>query len=118
MKAELKRLQSPDVHDLRTFKPSDPTRFSVFVQAMIGPAGDDSAESFDLTVCTPTWLAEKVDSEGPMIGLHYIVVSAFDYDALFRVVQSFCSGCEGATWQEVGPKVGRLGRWEFDDYRP
>jgi hypothetical protein len=114
MKAELKRLHSPDVHDLRAFKPSDPARFSVFVQAMIGPAGDDSSESFDLTVCTPGRLAAKVESEGPMLGLHHIVVPAFDYDALFNAVQSFCTRCEGATWEDVGPKVGRLGRWEFE----
>ncbi len=118
MKAELKRLHSPDVHDLRSFKPSDPATFSVFVQAMIGPEGDDSSESFDLTVCTPEWLAAKVEGEGPMLGLHHIVVSAFDYDALFNAVQAFCSRCEGASWEEVGAKVGRLGRWEFDEYRP
>ena len=117
MNAELKRLHSPDVYDLRTFRPNDPTKFGVFVQAMIGPAGDDSSESFDLTVCTPRWLAEKVESEGPTIGLHHIVVAVFDYDALFAAVQTFCSRCEGSTWEEVCRKVGRLGRWEFDAYR-
>jgi hypothetical protein len=59
MKAELKHLHSPDVHDLRSFKPDDPTNFSIFVQAMIGLEGDDASESFDLTVCTPTWLADR-----------------------------------------------------------
>jgi hypothetical protein len=117
MKPELKHLHSPDVEDLRTFKPRDPTNFSVFVQAMIGPDGDDASESFDLTVCTPQWIAETIASQGPMIGLHHIVVDSFDYGVLFKAVQSFCSRCEGPNWQVVGTKVGRLGRWEFDEYR-
>jgi hypothetical protein len=95
MKAELKHLHSPDVEDLRTFKPRDPTNFSVFVQAMIGPEGDDASESFDLTVCTPRWLAETIASQGSVIGIHHIVVAAFDYGALFKAVQSYCSRCEG-----------------------
>jgi hypothetical protein len=118
MKAELKRLHSPDADDLRTFKPSDPANFGLFVEAMVGPAGEDSSESFDIMVCTPAWLGERVEREGPMIGLHHIIVPAYDYDALFNVVQSFCAGCDGDTWNAVGEKVGRLGRWEFDDYRP
>ena len=118
MKAELKRLHSPDVDDLRNFMPADPENFSVFVQAMIGPVGDDSSESFDLTVCTPGWLAEGVERQGPMIGLHHVVVNAFDYDMLVAAVQAFCSRLEGATWPDIGAKLGTLGRWEFDEYRP
>ena len=118
MRAELKRLHSPDVYDLRSFTPRDPTNFSVFVQAMIGPAGGDDSESFDLIVCTPAWLSAKVDEVGPLVGLHHVVVPAFDYNALFKVLQAFCSCCEGATWEQIGHKVGRLGHWEFDEYRP
>src|SRR6266545_838987 len=117
MRAELKRLHSPDVFDLRTFVPMDPERFSLFVQAMVGPAGEDSAESFDLIVCTPGWLQQQVESSGPVLGLHHLVVVRYDYDDLFRTVRLFCDRCEGKTWQDVAAKVGRLGRWEFDDYR-
>lgn len=116
MKAELKHLHSPDVKDLRTFKAGDPTNFSLFVQAMVGPEGEDESESFDFTVCTPRWLAETTQSQGPVIGLHHIVVAAFDYEALIKAVQTYCSGCEGSNWQVVGAKVGRLGCWEFDNY--
>lgn len=117
MRAQLKHLHSPDVDDLQTFRPQDPTNFSIFVQAMIGPEGEDSSESFDISVCTPSWVAATAEREGPVIGLHHILVSRFDYEALFRSIESFCSRCEGASWQEVGAKVGRLGRWEFDEYR-
>lgn len=117
MKAELKRLHSPDADDLRAVAP-DPNRpFSLFVQAMVGPAGHDGEESFDFVVCTPAWLREKVEATGPLPGHHHLVVAAYDYDGLERFVRAFCEQCEGATWQEVAAKVGQLGRWEFDDYR-
>lgn len=117
MRAQLKHLHSPDVDDLRTFCPKDPTNFTIFVQAMIGPEGEDSSESFDIIVCTPSWLAATARTEGPVIGLHHVIVAEFDYEALSRSIQSYCSRCEGTSWQEVGAKVGRLGRWEFDEYR-
>ncbi|HEX4339551.1 MAG TPA: Imm8 family immunity protein [Polyangiaceae bacterium] len=59
---------------------------------------------------TPCWLAEMAASEGPIVGLHHVVVPTFDYAALFTALQSFCSRCQGSTWQEVGAKAGRLGR--------
>jgi hypothetical protein len=116
MKAELKRLHSPDVVDLRAFVPLDPERFSLFVQAMVGPAGEDSTESFDFVVCTPAWLRERIESAGPMLGLHHVIVLRYDYDELFRFIRTFCERSEGKTWQEVAAKLGRLGRWEFDEY--
>jgi hypothetical protein len=117
MKAELKRLHSPDVADLRTFVPSDPQRFGLFVQAMVGPASDNASESFDLMVSTPDWLREKTETGGPMLGVHHVIVARYDYDELLRFIRAFCEGCEGSTWQEIATKVGRLGRWEFDEYR-
>jgi hypothetical protein len=115
MKAQLKRLHSPDVHDLRAFVPETPGLFSLFVQAMIGSDDDDSFESFDLIVCSPDWLLSQAD-RAPVIGWQHLIMARYDYDALFRAIQDFCETCEGATWSEVATKVGRLGRWEFFDY--
>jgi len=117
MKAELKRLHSPDADDLRTVARNAKGPFSMLVQAMVGPAGESGAESFDFVVCTPAWLREKVEATGPLPGRHHLIVAAYDYDELERFVRAFCERCEGATWQEVATKVGRLGRWEFEDYR-
>jgi hypothetical protein len=116
MRAELKRLHSPDVDDLRTFVPPDPRLFQVFVQAMIGPDGDDAAESFDLVVCSPEWIRQQAEN-GPFVGAHHIVVTKLDYNALVATIREFCRRCEGATWQQVAAKLSLLGRWEFDDYR-
>jgi hypothetical protein len=116
MKAELKRLHSPDADDLRSFVPPDLERFVVLVQAMIGPADDDSSESFDIVVCSVEWVRQQA-AKGPVVGLHHLIVASFDYEAIAGAVRRFCEKCEGANWQEVAAKVSRLGRWEFDDYR-
>src|SRR5690349_8386080 len=74
--AELKQLHSPDVRSLREFCPSGP--FGILVQAMIGPAGIDGEESFDVVLCTPEWLGSHMARE-PMPGRHYLFVSHYNY---------------------------------------
>ncbi|MEU7142892.1 hypothetical protein ABZ942_25840 [Nocardia sp. NPDC046473] len=49
MKAELKRIHSPDANLEKGPLPSD----ALFVQLMIGLIGGSGEESFDLVVCTP-----------------------------------------------------------------
>jgi hypothetical protein len=71
-------------------------------------------------VCTPEWfVAEHLPSPTSIAtGRHFIFVREFDYPALEKFVRDYCASCEGLTWAEVGEKVGRLGHWEFEDYRP
>jgi hypothetical protein len=117
MRAELKRLHSPDAKDLRAFTPVKDAPISLLVQAMVGPEGEDGEESFDFVLCSPAWLRQKVEATGPLVGRHHLVMSAYDYNELERFVRRFCDGCTGATWNEVAAKLGRLGHWEFEDYR-
>jgi len=117
MKAELKYLYSPDADDLAGYVPDDPDRFGLLIQAMVGPAGEDSYESFDLIVCTSSWLAELASERGPTMGRHHLIVSGYDYKEIEAFIRVYCSNCEGLTWNDVGPLVGRLGHWEFEDYR-
>lgn len=118
MRAELKRLHSADAPDLRTFRPADAENFGLLIQVMAGPAGDDASESFDLVVCTPAWLAARLDVEPIIDGRHHLIVRAFDYEMLERFIRDYCAQSDGADWREVATKLSRLGRWEFEDYRP
>ncbi|MFT3841797.1 MAG: immunity 8 family protein [Myxococcaceae bacterium] len=112
----MKSLHSPDVQDLKSFADAAPADFQLLVQAMIGPQGQDASESFDVVVCSVEALRKQV-SRGPLIGLHHIVMARFDFDLLTATIRAYCTRCEGATWQEVAQKLGRLGHWEFDEYR-
>ncbi len=118
MTAELKRLHSPDVHDLRSFAPEVSDNFGFLLQAMIGPKAMDGAESFDIVVCTPRWLSEHHDRSNIVLGRHYLIVFEYDYDRLVDMIADFCSKCSGQTWQEIAMRLGRLGKWEFEDYQP
>ena len=117
MRAALRALHSPDVADLRQYLPADPGCFSILVQAIVGPEGQLSGESFDFMLCTPSWLHSEVERNGPQVGAWHVVVNAFDYDSLFAMIGDRCHRCEGASWQEVAIQVGRLGHWEFNQYR-
>jgi hypothetical protein len=118
MTAELKRLHSPDVYDLRNFVPEIIDNFGFLLQAMIGPKGVDGEESFDIQVCTPKWLSDRQDPSDVVIGRHYLIVFGYDYDRLVNVIANFCEECSGKTWQEIAMRLDRLGKWEFEDYQP
>src|SRR6187402_1459149 len=113
--AELKRLHSPDVRDLMTFSPDDPTNFSFLLQIMAAPVGVNGEESFDVIVCTPRWLEAHVRGSRPLIGRHHLIVERYDYQELQEFISASCSECRGASWQEAAAKLGRLGHWEFED---
>ncbi len=83
---------------------------------MIGPEGGEGEESFDVTVCSPKWFLEKYGKEDVIVGRHHVVLLEYDYGRLMRTIETFCRNCEGATWHELALKLGRLGKWEFEDY--
>jgi hypothetical protein len=113
VRAELKRLHSPDAHDLETLSPKD--SFGILVQAMVGPVGVDACESFDIIVCTVDWFGENMHKD-IMSGRHYLFVKRYKYHEISSFLRSFCAACKGATWSEVAQKVSRIGKWEFEDY--
>ena len=116
MNAELKRLHSPDIYDLESYRPETADKFGFLLQAMIGPEGKDGEESFDIEVCTPRWLDENYDLDEVVIGRHHLIVREYNYQRLVQSIQEFLKSCTGKDWNEVARKVSRLGMWEFEDY--
>lgn len=88
----------------------------MLVQLMVGPADGPGEESFDVTLCTASWLAERAASEGIVDTRHHVVIDDYDYDRIEQYFSRRVAACEGPTWGEVAAKVGRIGRWEFEDY--
>jgi immunity protein 8 of polymorphic toxin system len=116
VKAVLRRLHSPDIPDLERYVPTGPSQF--LLQIFVGPSDGPGEESFDVLVCTPTSLAAELNTSPIINGRHRIIMAAYDYKLLENYVRGVVEGAEGITWREVAEKIGRLGRWEFEDYRP
>ena len=116
MKAVLKRLHSPDIHDLENYQPEDPKKFGFLLQAMIGPEGQNGEESFDIEVCTPKWLEETYNDDQVVIGLYHLIVRKYNYQKIVLAIKGFLLDCYGENWNEIVEKVSRLGKWEFDGY--
>ena len=115
VRAELKGLHSPDVLDLEGFRPQAP--FGILIQAMISPAGADGKESFDFILCTPEWFANHISSD-IATGRHHVFVKRYNFSSLQSFLRNFCASCRGESWQAVAQKLGRIGKWEFEDYVP
>lgn len=116
MKAELKRLHSPDIYDLENYQPEDPEVFGFLLQAMVGPEGNEGEESFDIEVCTPRWLERTYGMDEVVVGRHHLIVREYNYHRMVCVIKDYLRDCSGESWSEVAGKISRLGKWEFEDY--
>ena len=86
--------------------------------ASVGPAGEEGAESFAFTVCSPRWLAEQQLPKGFAFQRYTLLIERWDADLVERAIEDLCRRTEGDTWREVATKLSRFGHWEFEDYRP
>ena len=116
MRAELKSLiLEPDPSTLS----EAPAAFVLRARMIVGPADGPGEESFDMTLCTPEWLAGEAKG-GFYDARHHLVVDfeAFDRNALHRWLTKRVQSVQAVTWHEIGERLGRLGYWEFEDYQP
>ncbi|MCC7341163.1 MAG: immunity 8 family protein [Bryobacterales bacterium] len=113
----MKRLHSPDIDDLKGYRPEESDSFGFLLQAMVGPAGGEGEESFDMVVCTPEWLRRRYAASEIILGLHLLIVFRYDYASLVSYIAKFSERCSGQSWKEVAQQLSRLGKWEFEDYQ-
>ncbi len=116
MRAAIRRLHSPDVHDLEAWTPADEGCFGFLVQAIVGPRDGAGEESFDFTVCSPEWLAQMHGRDAAVLGRHHILLFAFDFGKVRDRIESVVNSAEGRDWREVANQIARHGKWEFEDY--
>lgn len=117
MRANLKRLHSPDVDDLKQFSPKNPKDFAFLLQIFVGVEGSDGEDSFDLQVCTPAWLERECKRVGVVSGRHRLIVDCFDINAIEMYLQDYCENIVADDWDGIAAILGELGSWEFDGYR-
>lgn len=118
MRAVLKSLDlEPDPATMS----DDPAEFSLLARMIVGPSDTPGEESFDVTVCTPEWLAKACSQAGGIFDpRHHLVVTfeEFDQRAVRAWLTARVQALEADTWSEIGAQLGRLGYGEFEDYRP
>jgi Immunity protein 8 len=105
------------VQDLSRWSPADEC-YAILLELMVGPAGGPGEESFDVTLCSAAWLGAQAARDGLVDARHHIVADRYDYRRIEEYFARRVSACDGETWQDVTTKVGRIGHWEFEDYRP
>ena len=96
----------------------DPSNASQWVRAIVGPDDEPGEESFDLLVCTPAWLQEQIEGVGPVVGLYHLVVARWDAEDVDRIVRDLIESTRAETWPEIGERIGRIAKWEFQGYKP
>jgi hypothetical protein len=118
--AQLRRLYSPDVFDLKRYTPDDPESFCIVVQAMVGPDHGPGEESFGFVVCTPRWLSTKMSTEAKatMFAPHCLFMLRYDYQEVLNAIQQLCDQANGTDWGAVAAFLGRYGGSESEDYAP
>jgi len=118
MMAGVRGVFTMEMEDLETYRPGDSENFRVDVRVVVGAKGKKGADCFDLHVFTPKWLSERCEKEGFVNGRHSFIVNYYDAKFIKQLITRFIEKCDGPSWQELAQKVGRLGRWEFEDFTP
>lgn len=118
MRAILKNVYSPDIDvPLSDFFPASPDNFGFLARLIVGDGNMSGEETFDVMVCTPQWLSANHKVSDIVIGRHYIIVFEYNYLRIFSKIKSIVEGTQADSWEEIGLIIGRLGKWEFEDYR-
>jgi hypothetical protein len=115
MRAELKRIHSPDI-DLATYWPDDPECFGFFLQFFAGPESEDGDDSFGITICTTRWL-EREKPGMTFFASGYLIVPIYNLESIKAFIKGYCARCSGEDWPEVAAKIGKIAHWEFENYQ-
>lgn len=112
------------------FVPDDPDHFGFHAQVFIGEVGSELVDSFDLTVCSPSWMAARVASgewehfrsggltfvpESIAVGTGIWFMRRWDRQEFEAALRATCRAFSpGPDWGTVASRIGRLIPWEFD----
>jgi hypothetical protein len=116
MRAELRGIWTSEWEQPRAFEPDDPSDFGLYVRAMVGEAGGIGEESFDILVCSPSWLESDQLTKGFRWGHGTLLMRRWDPDLLERAVCDLVAHAEGESWNVIGERLARFAQWEFSDY--
>ncbi|WP_239089986.1 Imm8 family immunity protein [Sphaerimonospora thailandensis] len=114
MRARVSSFRWPDLEDGHGV--ADPAHACELLEMYVGPQSEPGEERFQLTVCTPSALAERLHHHPVLIGRHWLFVPELRPAEVGRWLSDRIAVLEAATWSELAAKIGRIGEWEFEDW--
>lgn len=113
---EIRHFVSADIDDLENHTPVDAERFSFVLDLLIGPAGAEGEEQFELLVSTPAWLMDRFGPDEVVSGRHRLIVFGYDWPQIESFLRKAVARCSAEDWRGVATKINCFARWEFEDH--
>lgn len=106
------------IQPLSEYFPEDEENFGFWARIVVGEIKLGGEESFDIMICTPLWLTKNFAKEDVIFGKNYLIVFEYNYNRIFNKIKNYVENISGDSWEEIGNKINRIGKWEFEDYIP
>lgn len=117
MRAKVRYFHSPDV-DLDEFSPVAGEPFLVLIEVIAGSAEGTGEESFGVEVCNIEWLQQRLRDQPEVELTQTLLVARWDYEEISGYLKRRIEDIEGRDWEQLGLRIGKIGKWEFEDYDP
>jgi hypothetical protein len=100
---------TPDVEDV--------LRFHEFVRVFIGSSDEEGAESFDVSVSSPSWIEAQCEEKGYWLARWTLVLSHWDVSLIRRAVHETVMRVTGDSWEAIAEQLSTFMTWEFENYQ-
>ena len=115
MKAEIKDYSRTGNEDLSSYEPEDKQVFMFTLLLSIGVKGQEGADFFEVDVVSPGYLEQL--NRPPFFIRHTILAINYDVPTVVALITKYVDGLEEESWEKLVNKIGRMARWEYEDYR-
>jgi hypothetical protein len=118
MKPQLKDYVCVDIPEVWNWVPNDPEDVYYYMELTIGEDTSAGGDLFGLTVATPKALLKRMRTSGKQSqsGRHHLIVLDYSWDKVLHFINDVIDKCHGRDWEEIGLKLARHFKWEFEDY--
>jgi Immunity protein 8 len=103
--------------NLSNFSPSSPNNFCIWLTLGIGPLNAEGSHLYQLGICTPTWLDNQIQNDGPISGRHMLLVNSFDEVEIRTFIIKTIEKCDSGDWAKTSIVLARHFAWEYEDYQ-
>ena len=114
MRAEVRHVRFPD---LESGQPFDPLNTVQLAEVYVGVVGEPGEEQYQVSACTPAALADVLARQPFLVGRHRLFVAEFSPATVEAALRKLIGNVEATSRADLAQKVGRIGLWEFEDYR-